>query len=316
MLAPVIPFLSDYLWGVLRPADAPESVHLASWPSFDQALIDSSLSAQMALARRVVELGRSARSAASVRTRQPLSRALVGAPGFASLPAELRDLVASELNVHSVESLDAAGGELVSYTVKPEFRALGRRFGSATQAVAAVIRAADPAVLAHAVAAPGGSVTVEVPAVGTVTLSAADLVVTQTPLEGWGVASGGGETVALDLAVTGALRSEGYAREVVRLVQEARKASGLDVSDRIVVRWAASDAGLAAALGEHGPVIAGEVLAVSFGPGDGPQDGEPGTAGDAGSGAGDAGSGAGAAGPWHEHADADLGLRFWLAVAA
>ena len=83
MLAPVIPFLSDYLWGVLRPADAPESVHLASWPATDAALIDASLSAQMALARRIVELGRSARSAASVRTRQPLSRALVGAAGFA-----------------------------------------------------------------------------------------------------------------------------------------------------------------------------------------------------------------------------------------
>jgi isoleucyl-tRNA synthetase len=91
MLAPITPFLSDYLWGVLRPADSPESVHLASWPSFDPELIDPSLSAQMALARRLVELGRSARSAASVRTRQPLSRALVGAPGFTALPAELRE---------------------------------------------------------------------------------------------------------------------------------------------------------------------------------------------------------------------------------
>jgi isoleucyl-tRNA synthetase len=305
MLAPITPFLADYLWGVLRPGGAPESVHLASWPSFDEALIDSSLSSQMALARRIVELGRSARSAAAVRTRQPLSRALVGAAGFASLPAELRDLVASELNVHSLESLDAAGGELVSYTVKPEFRALGRRFGPATQAVAAVIRAADPAALAHAVAAPDGSVTVEVPSVGPVTLSAADLVVTQAPLEGWGVAAAGGETVALDLAVSAALRAEGYAREVVRLIQEARKASGLDVSDRIVVRWATSDAGLAAALAEHGPLVAGEVLAVSFGPGDGPLAGLAGGA-----------DGAGVAGPWHEHADADLGLRFWLAVAA
>jgi isoleucyl-tRNA synthetase len=312
MLAPITPFLADYLWGVLRPGGAPESVHLASWPSFDQALIDSSLSSQMALARRIVELGRSARSAAAVRTRQPLSRALVGAPGFASLPAELRDLVASELNVHSVESLDAAGGELVSYTVKPEFRALGRRFGPATQAVAAVIRAADPAVLAHAVAAPGGSVTVEVPSVGPVTLSAADLVVTQTPLEGWGVAAAGGETVALDLAVSAALRSEGYAREVVRLIQEARKASGLDVSDRIVVRWATADAGLAAALAEHGPLIAGEVLAVSFGPGDGPEGDGAWPAGPAGA----EGREAEVSGPWHEHADAGLGLRFWLAVAA
>jgi isoleucyl-tRNA synthetase len=310
MLAPITPFLSDYLWGVLRPADSPESVHLASWPSFDPALIDSSLSSQMALARRIVGLGRSARSAASVLTRQPLSRALVGAAGFASLPAELRDLVASELNVHSLESLDAAGGELVTYTVKPEFRALGRRFGPATQAVAAVIRAADPAALAHAVGLSGGSVTVEVPSLGPVTLSASDLVVTQSPLEGWGVASGGGETVALDLAVSDALRFEGHAREVIRLIQEARKASGLDVSDRIVVRWATPDADLAAALAAHGPMIAGEVLAVSFGPGDGP------VAGGSPDADGDAGGGVGVAGPWHEHADADLGLRFWLAVAA
>ena len=98
----------------------------------------------MALARRLAELGRSARSAASVRTRQPLSRALAGAAGFAALPAELRDLIADELNVHAIASLDAAGGELVSHTVKPEFRSLGRRFGSSTQAVAAAISAADP----------------------------------------------------------------------------------------------------------------------------------------------------------------------------
>jgi isoleucyl-tRNA synthetase len=329
MLAPFIPFLADYLWGVLRAADAPESVHLASWPAADAALIDASLSERMALARRIVELGRSARAAAAARTRQPLSRALVGAPGFAALPAELRDLVASELNVHSVEPLDADGGELVTYTVKPEFRALGRRFGPATQAVAAVIREADPAALAHAVAGPDGAVTVAVAGVGEVTLTAADLVVTQTPLEGWGVATAGGETVALDLEVTDALRSEGYAREVIRLIQEARKASGLKVSDRIVVRWAASDAGLAAVLAEHGPAIAGEVLAVSFAPGDGPDDAGGASAGGASAGGAAGGAsaggaagrdgaagGAGTAGPWHEHADDDLGLRFWLAVAA
>ena len=301
LLAPVAPFLSDYLWGVLRPVDGPESVHLASWPSADPALISPALSEQMALARRLVELGRSARSAAAVRTRQPLSRALVGAPGFASLPAELRDLVASELNVHALESLDSVGRELVTYTVKPEFRSLGRRFGSATQAVAAVIRAADPSVLAHAVAAADGTVTVEVPSVGAVTLSAADLVVTQTPLSGWEVASGGSETVALDLAVSSSLRAEGHAREVIRLVQDARKSSGLSVSDRIVVRWASSDTEVAAAIAAHGAAIADEVLAVSFaaasGPGSGPD-------------------GASVAGRWHEHGDADLELRFWLAVAA
>ena len=152
LMAPITPFLTDYLWGVLREPGSPESVHLAQWPAADASLIDPGLAAQMALARRVVELGRSARSAAGVGIRQPLERALVGASGFASLPAELRSLVAEELNVHSVSPLDsgAAGGELVRYSVKPDFRALGKRFGARTQAVAAAIRDADPAAVAAA----------------------------------------------------------------------------------------------------------------------------------------------------------------------
>jgi isoleucyl-tRNA synthetase len=292
LMAPITPFLADYVWGVLRPGDAPDSVHLSSWPAHDPALIDESLSAQMALVRRLVELGRSARSAASVRTRQPLSRALVGASGFASLPGSLRALVAEELNVHALEPLDAAGGELVSYTVKPQFKSLGSRFGASTQAVAAAIRAADPAVLAHAVAS--GPVSLSVPSLGTVSLTADDLVVTQTPLEGWGVAIAAGETVALDLAVTPALRAEGWSREVVRLIQEARKNDGLDVTDRIALRWSAADEELTAALAQYRDMIAGEVLAVSFGPGEGPGPAD---------------------GAWYAHTDDDLGLRFWLAVA-
>jgi isoleucyl-tRNA synthetase len=296
-MAPITPFLADYVWSVLRPADEAESVHLSSWPAYDAALIDPELSAQMALARRLVELGRSARSAAAVRTRQPLSRALVGAAGFGSLPLALRELVADELNVHTLESLDSAGGELVTYTVKPEFRSLGRRFRSDTPAVAAAISAADPAALAHEVASSSGAgtATVQVESLGAVSLSAEDLVVTQTPLEGWGVAVAGGETVALDLSVSGELRAEGMAREVVRLIQEARKSDGLEVTDRIAVRWSAGDPDLAAALAAHGELIASEVLAVSFGPGDGPGDD---------------------AGTWYEHEDDGLALRFWLAVAA
>jgi isoleucyl-tRNA synthetase len=305
LMAPITPFLADYVWGVLRPRDAPESVHLSSWPAYDPALIDESLSSQMALVRRLVELGRSARSAASVRTRQPLSRALVGAPGFVTLPAALRAQVAEELNVNTLEPLDAAGGELVSYTVKPQFKSLGRRFGASTQAVATAIREADPAALAHAVASGSASgsasvsASVSVPSLGEVSLTAEDLVVTQTPVEGWGVATADGETVALDLHVTPQLRGEGWAREVIRLIQDARKNDGLNVTDRIALRWSAADAELAAALTEHRDLIAGEVLAVSFGAGEEPGDAEAGAPGSA----------------WFEHTDDDLGLRFWLTVA-
>jgi isoleucyl-tRNA synthetase len=307
LLAPFVPFVTDYVWGVLRRAGAPESVHLASWPAFDAALIDAELSAQMALARRLVELGRSARSGASVRTRQPLRRALIGAPGFDALPDELRSLIAAELNV---ASLSVLSGELVDYVVKPNFRALGRRFGRETPAVAAAIAAVPAAEVAAAVLA-GGTVTVPVPDSGAdsgvsvveaVSVGPDDVIVTQTPRAGWAVATDAGETVAIDTTVTPELRREGLAREVIRLIQEARKRDGLDVTDRIALRWSARDAELAAALTEHSALIAGEVLAVEFGPA--AAAGASGAAGGSGDGPEPA--------DMREHTDEELALRFWL----
>jgi isoleucyl-tRNA synthetase len=312
LMAPITPFLTDYVWGVLHStashpaagrqgaeaaapgAGPPDSVHLAGWPVAAAELIDERLSARMALARRLVELGRSARAAASLRVRQPLARALVGAPGFADLPAELRALIADELNVHMLEPLAAVGDELVEYSVKPNYRALGRRFGKRTPAVAAAIEAADPAALAGALtggpagAASTGTVSIEVDGAAE-SLAPDDVIVTQTPRSGWAVASEGGETVALDVAITPELHREGLAREVVRLVQDARKSDGLDVSDRISLRWSAADPQLTTALAEHGGMISAEVLAVDYGP-------QP----------------AGPAGQGTEHADAGLGLSFWI----
>src|SRR5262249_820145 len=155
LLAPFVPFITDYVWGGLRRAGAPESGHLASGPAFAAGVMDGERAGQMAVAGRLVELGRSARSGASVRTRQPLRRALIGAPGFDALPDELRSLIAAELNV---ASLSVLSGELVDYVVKPNFRALGRRFGRETPAVAAAIAAMPAADVAAAVLAggPGG----------------------------------------------------------------------------------------------------------------------------------------------------------------
>jgi isoleucyl-tRNA synthetase len=246
----------------------------------------------MALARRLAELGRSARSAAGVRTRQPLPRALADAPEFASLPETLRALIAEELNVRSLIPLAAgSSGSVMTYTVKPQFRSLGKRFGASTQAVAAALMSLDPASVASALAS-GSSVSLSVPALGDVTLGPSDVIVTQTPLEGWEVATAGGETVALDLTLTPELRREGIAREVIRLMQDARKASGLRITDRILVRWEAADPEVSEALTEHAELISGEVLATDFGP------------------AADFGPAG-----WHEFADAGLGLRFWLEVS-
>jgi isoleucyl-tRNA synthetase len=290
LMAPIVPFLTDHVWGILRGPEDPDSVHLTTWPEADPTLVDRQLSAQMGLARRLVELGRSARAAVSLGTRQPLARALVGAVGFTDLPAELRDQVTGELNVRALAALSTVADDLVDHVVKPNFRALGRRFGNRTQAVAAAITAVDPGTLAGQLRTAGEASVV----VGgePVAIGPDDVIVTQTPRAGWSVAADGGETVALELDITPELRREGLAREVIRLVQDARKADGLEVSDRITLRWEAADPDLTAALTEHGQLIAAEVLATEFGPA---RDGSPA--------APSAGTG---------HRAADLGLTFWI----
>src|SRR4029450_11145383 len=120
---------------------------------------DDALVAQVALVRRLVELGRSARTAAKARTRQPLARAVVAAPGWAQLPRDLVTEVADELNVAELVELSAVG-ELVDVNVKVDFRAVGRRLGKQVQAVARAVAAADPAALTAAYRA--GTATVEI----------------------------------------------------------------------------------------------------------------------------------------------------------
>jgi isoleucyl-tRNA synthetase len=212
--------------------------------------------------RRLVELGRSARTSAKVRTRQPLARAVVAAPGWAELPRDLVAEVADELNVTELMDLSAVGGDLVDVSVKVDFRAVGRRLGKQVQAVAKAVAAADAPALVAAYRAGTASVEVDGAAVP---LQDGDLVVTETPREGWTVASGGGLTVALDLELTPELERAGLVREAVRLVQEARKNGGLAVSDRIELWWTAGDSPahpMAQALTEHGAQVADEVLAV------------------------------------------------------
>jgi isoleucyl-tRNA synthetase len=231
-------------------------VHLPDGPAAEAALIEKRLATQMQLARRLVELGRAARATSRVKTRQPLARALISAPGFEELAPELVAEITDELNVRALDTLQ---GELVERTVKPNFRSLGRRYGSRTAAVAAAVSAADAEALSEALR--GGTASVQVDG-EVINLDGDDVVVTQTPREGWAVAADAGETVALDLEITPELRRAGMARDVVRVVQEGRKAAGLDVVDRIELWWQADgDAGVRDAIVEHADWIAAEVLA-------------------------------------------------------
>ena len=137
----------------------------------------------------------------------------------------------------------------------------------------------------------GGTVTVG-SGEDSVLIGADDVIVTQTPRAGWAVATDAGETVAIDITISPELRREGIAREVIRLIQDARKNDGLDVSDRISLRWSSGDPEVSAALAEHAGLIASEVLAVDYGLWTDDQ---------------------AAAGPMAaEHVDDDLRLTFWL----
>ena len=262
-MAPFTPFVTERVWqDLFREAEGTASVHLASWPTSDPTLIDDSLESGMSLARRIVELGRAARATSGVRTRQPLGRALVSAPGWGDLVPELQAEVAEELNVADMGSLDGEQG-LVDVSVKANFRALGQRFGKSTQAAAAAIAAADPLALLRQVRE-SGHADLHAAELGPITVTADDLVVTETPREGWAVAAEGGESVALDLEITEELRRAGVAREVVRGIQEARKSGGLEVTDRIRVTWASADPVTTQTMVEHGAAIADDVLALEI----------------------------------------------------
>ncbi|GAA3350934.1 isoleucine--tRNA ligase [Amorphoplanes nipponensis] len=269
LLAPITPFVTERVWQDLVTPVTPTaavSVHLAAYPVADEALIDPALSARMATARRLVELGRSARAESGLKTRQPLSRALASAPGFAELSPELLAEIAAELNVGVVLPVGAAGDSLVDTTAKANFRPLGQRFGKAVQAVAAAVAAADATALKEALRSAGHAQVV----VGgeTVSLGPDEVIITETPREGWAVVAEAGATLALDLRLTPELRRAGLARDAIRLIQDARKTSGLEVADRIALRYAATREDTAAALAEHAGLVADEVLATDYAPGE------------------------------------------------
>jgi isoleucyl-tRNA synthetase len=177
------------------------------------------------------------------------------------MDAEIRSHVAEELNVLSLEELASENEELVSVSIKANFRSIGARYGADVQAIAKAVTDADATALVREVRSKGNA---EI-SYGTsvAQISEEDLVITETPKEGWSVASHSGESLALDLALTPDLIEAGLMREVIRSIQEERKNSGFDISDRIVVEWSGSDE-IAQAINKYSKEISDEVLAVSM----------------------------------------------------
>jgi isoleucyl-tRNA synthetase len=267
MLAPFTPFLADEMYRNLAGGadgefgDAPDSVHLRDFPQVDEALRDADLEAAMAAVRRTVSLGLAARAASKVKLRQPLRRAVVVANEDERAAIEARaDLVTAELNVKELDFVSETG-DLVSYEIKPNYRALGPRFGKNMPQVAAAVAALDPARVAATLAA-GGEVGISIDGADH-TLGPDDITMALKPLAGYEVEAEAGHAVALQLEIDEELRREGLAREIVRAVQLARKEAGLEVTDRIALGLT-GDAEMLEVAREHEAYIVGETLATDF----------------------------------------------------
>jgi len=217
------------------------------------------LDRSMALARAVVELGRRIRVETKTKTRQPLHEAVVHVPGRDAELDGLLDVIADELNVKTVRFADTES--FGAWRAKPNYKVLGPALGGRVQAVAAALLRDDGALAGRL--ASGEMVTLTLEDGSTVTLQPDQVDLAQEVMSGWGVASESGVTVALELEIPAELRREGVARDLIRAIQDLRKAAGLHVSDRIVVGVEARGP-VAGALEAHRDEIAAETLAVEL----------------------------------------------------
>ncbi|MBI1855268.1 MAG: class I tRNA ligase family protein, partial [Chloroflexi bacterium] len=265
LLAPTMPFIADELYqNLVRSVDqfAPESVHLAEWPKYDEALIDDSLNREMGLVMKLVSLGHQARQKANRKVRQPLKEAAFSLGNMSDRKAveTFAGLIEDELNVKTVRLLDTST-EAVSHTVKPFSKQLGQKYGNKFPAIQKAILAMNGEEIARALLS-GGSVKVQA-AGETYNILPDEVEVKAQAREGFAVAEEGAYVAALVTELTPELVQEGQAREFVRRVQDLRKSANLDVSDRVNLFVAAS-AALRSALETHREYITAETLAVSL----------------------------------------------------
>ncbi len=269
-LAPFVPFVTEEMYQNLVRGVQPqayESIHHCDWPQVDSAALDAKLVSQMGLARRVASLGLSARNAAGIKVRQPLSKVMVvTGEDVGDFPVFLSEVVEDELNVGALEFLENAD-TLVSYRILPNNQLLGPKFGKQFPQVRAALDALDGSMVNQKVS---NGEAVEVSLDGeAVEILPEEIVVEVNPAEDLAVVTEKGITVAMDTVITRELRLEGLAREFVRRVQDLRKQADFNISDRIEVYYRASE-GLAEAVETHREYVMNEVLALQLEAGEAP----------------------------------------------
>ena len=273
LLAPTMPFLAEALYqNLVRSvkADAPLSVHMTDWKDFDPQAIDENLNAEMALTMKLASLGHAARNTAGIKVRQPLAEAAfaVNNPDEATVVSKYADVLMDELNVKHVRTLSGTQ-EAAAYMLNPYPKQLGQRFKGLFPKVRQAILALDTESTARTLLS---GETVEVTVDGeTYAIQPDEVEVRMQAKEGLVVATEGAYLAALDTVLTPELEQEGLVREMLRRVQDLRKATQLEIADRVEVVYQASER-LAEAMQQHADKIMAEVLAVSMKEGEVPAD--------------------------------------------
>jgi len=258
LIAPMTPFIADMMYRNIvadRVVDAPDSVHLTSWPKANTSLIDEDVMNQTRLAIRLASLGRSARAQSRLKVRQPLAEFVAEVrhdwEHFALVKIE--NVLKEELNVKSVRDAAEMGG-LLGFEIKPNLRILGPKYGKQVGAIRNAIQDADANEIARASEA-GEKISLE-----GFELEPDEVLIERVALDNYAVATDAGYAGAILTEVSEELKAEGTAREVVRLVQNLRKTSGLEISDRINL-WISCPDDVTGALMPHADYIAEETLA-------------------------------------------------------
>lgn len=228
--APFIPFITEEIYQNLvvgLDESALESVHLSTWPTYDENAIDEKLEKEMDLAYTIVKLGRSARNGANIKNRQPLSKMLLST---AVIPEYYGDIIKDELNIKVVE-FGADLSQYVNFEIKPNLPVLGKAYGKLIPGIRKEIASRNQMELAQNLQN-GGTETITVN--GTeIVLNSESVLVTMQGLEGYAFAGEGQIGIVLDTTITEELREEGHLREVISKIQNMRKDKGFEVADKI-----------------------------------------------------------------------------------
>ncbi|MBR6200624.1 MAG: isoleucine--tRNA ligase [Spirochaetales bacterium] len=262
LAAPIAPYLSDYIYTNLRTADMPESVHLCDYPTENAALRVKELETEMELVQKTVEMGRSLRAKVGINLRKPLGAAFLITKNDTerALLQKMESIIKEELNVKSVV-YEGEEEKLVHLSCKANFRVLGKKVGKDMKEVAGLV-AAFTGAEANALES-GNAVEVKLANGTSYSLTNEDVIVERQEKEGLTILNDGSLTIALDTVLTQDLIDEGIVREFIRHIQNLRKDSGLDVTDRIKILYDAP-AEIAKAIESLSNVIKDETLAVEI----------------------------------------------------